>query len=1003
VSTDATTVVGRKAVNPADAPASDLPFGGMIGRYLVLSVLGRGGMGVVYAAFDPVLDRKIAVKLLRYQVADGETEGRARMQREAQALGRLNHGNVITVHDVGEHEGAMYIAMELVEGGTLREWQEERGRSWREIVEAYLAAARGVAAAHAASLVHRDLKPENVLIGVDGRVRVTDFGLARLGAQAASAADAPDATLSPSSALSGKLTVEGAVMGTPLYMAPEQIDGGVVDARSDQFALCIALWEALYGEQPFPGSNLALRSAAMQAEPPVPPAKTAVPRAIGRALVRGLAAQPDARWPSLDALAAELRKATQRGGSRRGAIAVGLALVAALAVVFAIGHRAGASTEDPGCAGATAPADLVWVPRVRDDVAHDFAGTGAPYAVAASAAVDRRIVDWRARWQNQALASCTATRAGAQSDAMLDLRTACLARELDEMGTLIGALGNADRALVERAPGLPLPDLDACADTTALGGIAPPPRDPTAVAARRVLEPKLDALERETLHGMTLPRAHAAVVDASLDVVGATVIGWAPLVARARRDLASVQEQLGEGKPARATLMAAAAASESAGDLDGVVTADLELLDVDTDLNADYDLAEGWAALASGVLARLGPRVDKQLRLDGRHGHALLRAGHPRRARTALEKALALARTRGTKIDQLDALTALGGAEGEAGDEAASRAHETEALALANTLLGDHHPRVASIEHDLGAAAVREGHPAEAVVHLKRALALREELEGADSVHAAQTAETLGIAELALDQVEVATTRMEGAVAVLEQRLGPNHPDVANALNDVGGAYHRAGLYDRALATAQHTLALREAALGSDHPDVAQSLVNLAIEAKALGRWDLVFPAYVRAIPIYERVYGPDNFDTGVVYLNHAEALRVHGDLAPAAAEYARAEHALVASLGEDTPLLAHIWNGTGQLALARGDAAAAVPLLEKAVATREKDPGDATALAESRFALARALPPDAHARAVQLATAARDAYRDAGTPFAHQVADIEAWLATAAPPARGP
>ena len=974
-----------------DAPVSELPYGGMIGRYLVLSVLGRGGMGVVYAAYDPVLDRKIAVKLLRYVLADGESEGRARMQREAQALGRLNHPNVITVHDVGEHQGSMYIAMEIVEGGTLRDWQD--GKSWREIVDAYLAAARGVAAAHAASLVHRDLKPENVLMGDDGRVRVTDFGLARLGALPQPADPRPP-SLSSASAVSGSLTVAGAVMGTPFYMAPEQIDGGVVDARSDQFSLCIALWEALYRQQPFPGTMLALRSAAMKAEPPVPPAKTQVPRAIGRALVRGLAGEPDARWPTLDDLAAELRKSTQRGGSRRAAFAIGLALVAALVVVFALGHRAGAGTGETDCASAATPAESLWTPAVRADIARGFGETGAPFAAAATASLDRGITTWRAHWQGDAVASCAATRAGAQSDAMLDLRTACLERRRMEMTTLVAALGHADRALVERAPEMALPDLDTCADTAALVGVTPAPRDPAAHVTQQRLETRLDALERESLHGLSLARAHSAIVDATLVVIDATVLGWSPLLARARRDLGDVQFQLGAGKDARATFMAAAAASEAAGDLDGLVDAELLLIDNETRLTSDFELAEGWGVLAAGALERLGPRVDKEMRLARARGHALQRAGHPRRGTVQYKAALALARSRGTPLELMTILSELAGAEAEASLPEESIAHATEALAIAKVELGERHPMVAAIEHDLGVAAIREGHAADAVAHLQRALALRQELLGADSIPAAMTEETLGIAELALDQIDASTQHTTEALATLEARLGPDHPDVANALNDVGGAYHRAGLYERALANCQRTLAMRERVLGPNHPDVGQSLVNIAIEAKALDRWDLVFPAYDRAIPIFEKAYGADSADAGLVHLNHAEALRVHGDLDAAGAEYKRAQVALVKSLGEDTPLLAHIWNGTGQLALARGNLDDARPLLERAVTIREKDAGDAIALAESRFALARALPVATHARALTLATQARDAYRTGGKPFDQQRAVIDAWLA---------
>jgi eukaryotic-like serine/threonine-protein kinase len=409
----------------------ELPFGQTIGRYIVLGVLGRGGMGIVYEAYDPVLDRRIAVKLLREIVDDDASAGRARMQREAQALARLSHPSVITVHDVSEHDGAMYIAMELVRGTTLHKWQARRG--WREIVAAYSAAARGLAAAHAAGLVHRDFKPDNVLVGDDGRVRVTDFGLARLAGHALPTA--PSGHASPS--LASNLTAAGTVMGTPLYMAPEQIDGGAIDARSDQCSWCIALWEAIYGEQPFTAGSLAVRSAAMKSDAPKPPAAARVPRAVARVLQRGLAPEPARRWPSMAALLGALDRAT---ASRRIAIAVGAALVGGLAIAVLATGRAG--DERPRCAAAGAAVDDVWTPAIERDLARGFAATGAPFAGDALGALGRSVSGWRARWQRLAVDSCEATRVhGTQTAATLDLRTACLLRARDQLRTQLAALG----------------------------------------------------------------------------------------------------------------------------------------------------------------------------------------------------------------------------------------------------------------------------------------------------------------------------------------------------------------------------------------------------------------------------------------------------------------------------------------------------------------------------------------------------------------------------------
>lgn len=200
-----------------EAPAK----GNHIGRYVVLGSVGRGAMGVVLAAFDPELDRKIALKLLH---SGSSSDGRARLQREAQALARLSHPNVIRVHDVGTHQDQVFIAMELVQGTTLDMWLQRRRPSWRTVVEMFIRAGEGLAAAHDAGMIHRDFKPANVLVSDDERVKVTDFGLARIDADPpAEPAAAPDSGSGLDSSSSPTLTRTGSLMGTPAYMAPEQL------------------------------------------------------------------------------------------------------------------------------------------------------------------------------------------------------------------------------------------------------------------------------------------------------------------------------------------------------------------------------------------------------------------------------------------------------------------------------------------------------------------------------------------------------------------------------------------------------------------------------------------------------------------------------------------------------------------------------------------------------------------------------------------------------------
>ena len=320
---------------PLDQPeASAIRHGSKVGRFVVVAELGSGGMGVVYAAHDRELDRQVALKVMRGATEDDED--RIRMLREGQAMARVTHPNVITVFEVGTEGGIVFLAQELLDGGTLGQWLE-KPQSHTEIVDKFVAAGRGLAAAHAAGLVHRDFKPDNVLLGKDGRVRVSDFGLARaVGAfiDAAMLATAPgggpprtdvDVTRSPMS----QLTRTGAVMGTPMFMAPEQHEGRRADERSDQFAFCVALYHALYGDWPYEGkTSVALADNVINGVMKPPPKPAKVPARLRKILLRGLSTNAADRYPSMDALLAELVATPPRSGKR---IAIVLAALVVLA------------------------------------------------------------------------------------------------------------------------------------------------------------------------------------------------------------------------------------------------------------------------------------------------------------------------------------------------------------------------------------------------------------------------------------------------------------------------------------------------------------------------------------------------------------------------------------------------------------------------------------------------------------------------------------------------
>jgi serine/threonine protein kinase/formylglycine-generating enzyme required for sulfatase activity len=349
---------GRANARPTGGATEGLDTGARIGRYVIVERVGLGAMGVVYGAYDPELDRKIALKLLKPGQRPKDN-AKARLLREAKAIARLAHPNVVAVHDVGVFEDQVFLAMEFLAGGTIRSWLAERSRSWREILDVFVAAGRGLAAAHAAGLVHRDFKPDNVLLDREGRPRVVDFGIAReadggrddeddderdgeatlvpRGDDERGAATVSDARLRESGASSRPLltlTKTGAMIGTPAYMAPEQFLGERGDDKSDQFSFCVALYEALYGERPFAGDDLLAISLSVTQEQLKPlPRDRGVPAWIRRAIVRGLRASPAARWPSMTALigaladdpAVKLRRRLVAGGA--------IALVAASLLV----------------------------------------------------------------------------------------------------------------------------------------------------------------------------------------------------------------------------------------------------------------------------------------------------------------------------------------------------------------------------------------------------------------------------------------------------------------------------------------------------------------------------------------------------------------------------------------------------------------------------------------------------------------------------------------------
>jgi hypothetical protein len=455
-------------------PDRELAIGDRMDRYVVEGRLGAGAMGVVYAAYDPELDRRIALKVLRGDAAADTPDGAApldeRLLREAQVMAQLAHPNVVTVHDVGRVGSRVFLAMELVDGETLRQWLRAR-RSRTEVLATFVAAGRGLAAQHRAGLVHRDFKPENVLVGRDGRVRVTDFGLAHAISEPIAATVVQRRVISAADAW-GTVTREFA--GTPFYMAPEQYRGEAVDARTDQFSFCVALYAALTGEHPLgpdPVGSLA-EAASGRPVPAVRARGEVMPRWLYRVLARGLAMSPSRRFPSMDALLDELARSPLLRRLRRAAVG---AVVVMLAVGAMFGYRAVAARLS--CQGAPARLAGVWDEARAAAIARAFFASGKTNARQQLALVSRLLGEYAQSWVGMRTEACHAARVrGEQSEAILGLRAQCLEARLHELADLTGRLARADAEMVEHGPGLvqALGTLGVCADEQTLASTSRP-------------------------------------------------------------------------------------------------------------------------------------------------------------------------------------------------------------------------------------------------------------------------------------------------------------------------------------------------------------------------------------------------------------------------------------------------------------------------------------------------------------------------------------------------
>jgi eukaryotic-like serine/threonine-protein kinase len=776
------------------------PRGSVIGRYIVLEMLGAGGMGVVYAAYDPELDRKVAIKCILPTPSRDEnrSNGRVRLVREAQAMARISHPNVIHVHDVGTAGEAVFVAMELVDGWTLKRWLEQHEPSLHETLAVFMQAGRGLAAAHAVDLVHRDFKPDNVLVGRDGQVRVVDFGLARLGR---SASEDEAFARDSASSLDLHLTATGSIMGTPAYMAPEQHARSLADARSDQFAFCVALYEAVYGERPFAGQRaIEVATAVIGGEIRPPPAGARVPSWLRRVLLRGLAASPEDRYPSMEALLRALSRDAIRRRRRWLTGIGGLALVGVLAVsAFSAGRHRSRVDCDPDETIAA-----LWNPARRAALADTFVGSGAADGQAAWERVEPRIERWLARWRRAYVDACEATHVHAtQSLDTLELRYGCLSHALQYLDASLDLFAAADSRIVEQTARTleQIPAPQSCVGP-ALTSVTLP-SDPVARAAIEDIEASL--IRAKTLESGRKMEAALAVAEEALALAEET--GHPSTIASALLVVADIRvesEPLDEDMMVRSFSLALSARDDR---LAAKVAASMSSKLMLGMSRSQEGLR--WAEVAEALIDRAGGLPDAQRVVDNARGVALSRLGRTADAREVFEGMLAEARAEAEPTTGLlQVLLNLGALHGNAGAMDVARPYLEEALEVGTLLHGPDDHRLSRILGNLANIAIVDGRHEDAEHLLERALAIERASER--SVTLAEALGTLGLLRRRQGKPAEAAVHYREALEVYEAIVGLHHHKAIETTRNMAVAIFHDGRRDEALEAIEHVLSVAD-------------------------------------------------------------------------------------------------------------------------------------------------------------------------------------------------
>lgn len=838
-----------------------------LGPYVVTGEIGEGGMGVVLAAYDPRLERKLAIKLLRSATSESAQE---RLLREARALAKMSHPNVVQVFDVGVHEGQAYIAMDHVQGETLREWMQTR-RTPTEIAVVFAQAARGLAAAHEAGIIHRDFKPDNALLsarpGEPPRVRVLDFGIASvMDETVATEVDLDEIDAMQSS--QERLTQTGAIVGTPAYMSPEQFRGQPAGASSDQFSLCVALYEAMYGTRPFRGgSRVELAMSVMNGTRAPSPTDRPMPRWLVEICDRGLQNDPAHRFESTRALVHALEQGVSRKPRLFAALAVGGG-VAAVAGVAAT--QAFAPTEDP-CAATMEAAEAMWNDAERTNVRNAFEGYGASFATQALPRVEASLDAWVEDYRAQRRDACEATAVRhTQSDSLLDRRIACLDARAQDFQATVEVFTESDPTIAERANRIveALPELSPCRNVDALReGVAPPSveqapaveRARTSIARGRVL----GEAGRNDEAVEVLERAEAE----------ALATGYDPVVLEARIPLGRWRRDADKLDEAEATLEAAYLSALQLRDFERAAETQIVLAYLEGVKRSDADAGRRAVDVAEALGGKEMPS-KQQAALARVRGDVALTAARYGDAKEAYAEALRIRRERGESEGEsagwiLQSLSMVHLREGDY-DEAAARCEE--AVRTLETALGVDHPSLPPAFNSLALTHERLAQYPEAIAALERAFEITESSRSAAHFTKGVLAQNLGGMWVQQRNYEAARPWLERSKQSFEQALDDDNPAFAGVLGMLSDVELAEGNVAEARAGYERSLSLREKAMGPRNGNLMSSLVGLAKVANAEGKAGEALRFTTRALHELD-AEKLDPEDKGVVLHQRAVAL----------------------------------------------------------------------------------------------------------------------------------